>query len=336
MFVHRPVMLAEVLELVAPHPGGFYVDGTVGGGGHAEAILTASSPDGCLLGVDRDDEALAAAAQRLARFGSRVRLVHGRASELATIVPATGWGQPSGVLLDFGVSSHQLDTSERGFSFQTDGPLDMRMDRSTGPTAADLVNELSRDDLARVLTEFGEERHARRIATAIVAARPITRTGELARLVERATGGRRQGPEGRIHPATRTFQALRIATNDELREVREGVAAALATVAPSGRVVTLTFHSLEDRLVKHLFAEATGIGAPKDAYGHPLAPAAFLRLLSHPFLGDEVDENPRARSARLRAVERCSSEDVGAAAGGSAHRSRRGGGRFESDLRSCS
>jgi 16S rRNA (cytosine1402-N4)-methyltransferase len=304
MFVHRPVMLAEVLEVLSPEPGRYYVDATVGGGGHAEGILEASSPDGRLLGVDRDQSALEASAVRLARFGSRVRLVHGRASDLASLVRAADWGQPSGILLDFGVSSHQLDSAERGFSFQADGPLDMRMDPSAGTTAADLVNGLSHGELSRLLADFGEERQARRIATAIVAARPIVRTAELAQVVEHALGGRKQGPEGRIHPATRTFLALRIAVNDEIREVREGVNAAISAVAPSGRVVTLTFHSLEDRVVKRIFAEATGIGTPRDAYGHPLEPATFRRLLSHALKGDEVDENPRARSARLRGVER--------------------------------
>jgi 16S rRNA (cytosine1402-N4)-methyltransferase len=295
---HHSVLLPEVLWYLAPRPGGIVVDGTVGLGGHAEAILDASAPDGRLVGLDRDAESLPLAAARLGRFGARVRLVHAPARAMGTVLA----GQAAdGVLLDFGVSSAQLDDPARGFSFQATGPLDLRMDRSTAPSAADFVNGASETDLADVLRRYGEEPQARRIARAIVGARPLATTTDLATVVERATGGRRGR---RIHPATRTFQAIRIAVNHELDEVEGALVAALDVVAPGGRVVVLSFHSLEDRLSKRILSQAAGVGVPRDPWGRPLGGARFRLLTRRAVKGEEADPHPRARSARLRAVER--------------------------------
>jgi 16S rRNA (cytosine1402-N4)-methyltransferase len=304
-FSHLPVLLEPALDFLAPRSGGFYVDGTLGGASHALACLEASAPDGRLLGIDRDPEAVEAARERLVSLDERVRIVHGKASELARHLAETGWGAPTGVFFDFGVSSHQLDCAQRGFSFQADGPLDMRMDPTTGASAADLVNGLAESDLADLLWRFGEEPRSRAIARAIVQSRPLSSTLELARVIERAVGGRRGA---RIHPATRGFQALRIAVNGELEEVRTAVSAALDAVAPGGRVVTLTFHSLEDRVVKTLFAQAAGLGAPQDIFGRPIDEPLFQRLSTHAVKASREDPNPRARSVRLRAVEKVSAE----------------------------
>ena len=265
----------------------------MGGGGHAEALLAGSAPDGVLLGLDRDGEALAVAAERLRPFGQRARLVHGDFRELPALARAAVMGPFDGILLDLGVSSLQLADPARGFSFSHDGPLDMRMDRmAPGPTAADLLRRLPEADLAAILRDDGEERWARRIARALVAARaraPITTTGELARLVGQAIPRRAWPP--RIHPATRTFQALRIAVNRELEGLGEGLEAAVSLLVAGGRLAVISFHSLEDRAVKQTFrrlAAGTGIEliTPK-----PVTPTA-----------EEVAANPRARSAKLRAV----------------------------------
>jgi 16S rRNA (cytosine1402-N4)-methyltransferase len=287
--VHEPVLLAETMELLAVRPGGLWIDGTVGLGGHAAAILERSAPDGRLIGLDRDAEALAEAARRLERFGDRARLVHADHREIPAILAGDA---PDGILLDLGVSSVQLDTAERGFSFQADGPLDMRMDRSQGRTAADVVNDLREDDLANVIYRFGEEPSSRRIARTIVDARlrsPIATTGELASLVRRsARRTRRPG----LDPATRTFQALRIYVNREI----EGLGTALADVArclaPGGRFAVIAFHSLEDREVKQTF--------------RGLANEGFRLLTKKPVRpgDDEVRRNPRSRSARLRGLVR--------------------------------
>jgi 16S rRNA (cytosine1402-N4)-methyltransferase len=287
--LHRPALLAEALEALAVRRGGFYVDGTLGLGGHAEAILEASSPDGRLLGVDRDAEALETARARLARFGGRVTLVHGDYRELPARL---GGERPDGVLLDLGVSSFQLDRPERGFGFRSDGPLDMRMDRSGGETAADVVNRTPERDLADLIYRYGEEPASRRVARAIVDARRrgrITTTAELAALVRRAAGrSRRPG----LDPATRTFQALRIHVNRELEGLGPALAAIAHALAAGGRLVVIAFHSLEDREVKQTF--------------RGLARAGFRALTRKPVRPspDEVRENPRARSARLRALGR--------------------------------
>jgi 16S rRNA (cytosine1402-N4)-methyltransferase len=283
------VLREESLELLAVGAGGFYVDGTVGMGGHAVDILTRSGPSGRLLAVDRDLEALALAKDRLADFGGRVRLHHGDYREIPDLL---GGETVDGVLLDLGVSSLQLDTPERGFSFQREGPLDMRMDRSQGPTAADLVNELEERELADLIFGYGEERASRRIARAVADARrraPIETTLELAAIVRRAAGGRRRG---RIDPATRTFQALRIAVNRELTGLAEALRALAQCLKPDGRLVVIAFHSLEDREVKHTFQD--------------LGRQGYRRLTKKPVRPgeNEVRANPRARSARLRALER--------------------------------
>ncbi|MBN1334780.1 MAG: 16S rRNA (cytosine(1402)-N(4))-methyltransferase RsmH [Deltaproteobacteria bacterium] len=294
--IHHPVLLPEVLRYLAPRSGGTVVDGTVGLGGHAEAILEASAPDGRLVGLDRDAEVLPLAAARLERFGPRVRLLHAPARDMGGVLAGV---QVDGVLLDFGVSGAQLDDPARGFSFQATGPLDLRMDRSCSPSGADLVNEVSERDLADLLHRYGEEPQARRIARAIVKARPIETTTHLADVVARAAGGRRGR---RIHPATRTFQAIRIAVNHELEEVEGALRAALDVVAPGGRIVAIAFHSLEDRLSKQILNRSAGVGAGRDAFGHPLGTVRFRRLTPRAVQGS--DPHPRARSARLRAVER--------------------------------
>ena len=275
-------------------PGGRYIDGTVGGGGHAAAILEASSPDGRLLGIDCDPAALAAAAARLAPYGDRVTLVRGSFREIGQLAATSGFAQVEGVVLDLGVSSYQLDTPERGFSFQAHAPLDMRLDPDAPVTAAHLVNNLPEQELADLIFRYGEERGSRRIARAIVEARqrkPVTTTDELAAIVSRALGGQR----GRIHPATRTFQALRIAVNDELASLEAALPQVIDLLAPGGRMAIIAFHSLEDRIVKHtLRAEAQ---------------AGRLRIITRKPVEASVEEqrtNPRSRSARLRVAERVS------------------------------
>ncbi len=292
---HHPVLLTEVLEYLAPRPGAVYCDGTVGGGGHAEALLTASAPDGALLGVDRDGEALAVAAERLRPFGARVRLVQGDYRDLAALARAAGLGPFAGILLDLGVSSLQLDDPARGFSFGREGPLDMRLDRAgRGPTAGDLLRRLPWHALEAILREYGEERWARRIARALVAARaraPMTTTTELADLVARAIPRRAWPP--RIHPATRTFQALRIAVNRELEGLEGALEGAAALLAPGGRLAVISFHSLEDRAVKTAFRRLAAAQEFALLTRRPVTPAA-----------GEVAANPRARSAKLRVLQR--------------------------------
>jgi 16S rRNA (cytosine1402-N4)-methyltransferase len=288
---HEPVLVAEALELLAVRPGGLYVDGTVGLGGHARAILERSSPDGRLVALDRDAETLAEAESRLEEFRERSRFVHADFREIPALLERDD-AEADGVLLDLGISSAQLDDAARGFSFQADGPLDMRMDRTRGTTATDAVNRLGEEDLANVIYRFGEERRSRRIARAIVDARrrsPLTTTGELADLVRRTS--RSSGRPG-LDPATRTFQALRIYVNREL----EGLGVALDAIArrlrPGGRFVVIAFHSLEDREVKQAF-RALGAEGYRLLTKKPVRPG-----------DDEIRRNPRSRSARLRAVER--------------------------------
>lgn len=300
-------MYAEAIRLLDPRPGGVYVDGTLGGAGHAAGVLEASAPDGILIGFDRDREALEAAAASLAPFGNRVRLFHANFSQLSEVLEREGLGPVDGVLLDLGVSSHQLDTGERGFSFQRDAALDMRMDTTSGVTAADLVNTLPARELEQIIWDFGEERWARRIAAAIVAARtaaPIETTLQLADLVKGAIPRARW--EARLHPATRTFQALRIAVNEELASLREGLDAGMRSLVSGGRLVVISFHSLEDRIVKNYFnAEAKGCVCPKSA---PLCVCGRLpvlrKLTGKPLTAtqEEVEANPRSRSAKLRAA----------------------------------
>ena len=308
-FRHAPVMPEEALQFLAPRSGGVYVDGTLGGGGHSRLILEASAPDGVLYAFDRDQAALAAARERLAGFGDRFRPIHGNFADMAGLLGARGLTGIDGFLLDLGVSSHQLDTADRGFSFQSDAPLDMRMDNGAGLTAADLVNSLPEGELTRILREYGEERWAQRIARFIVSARTETPVTTTLRLVDLVKGAIPRGAwEERLHPATRTFQALRIAVNDELGSLDRGLAAGIRLLKPGGRGVVISFHSLEDRIVKQCFRDrARGCICPKElplcACGH--LPEVSI-LTTRPVRPEETEtaENPRARSARLRAVEK--------------------------------
>ena len=304
-FEHKPVMLAEVLEALRPGPDRQYADGTLGGAGHAAAILAASSPTGRLCGCDRDGVALEAARVRLAEFAGRFELRRGNFSELSEWVPA---GSCDGVLLDLGVSSHQLDTPERGFSFRT-GPLDMRMDVRQPLTAAELVNNAGAEALAKIFWELGDERESRRFAKAIVMDRatcPFTTTQQLAELIERLSprAGRK------THPATKVFQALRLAVNDELGSLKRGLAGALKLLRPGGRLAVITFHSLEDRIVKQQGREWT-----RDYTFPGELDVPELRTPRQPEMvwvnrkaikpgAAELAENPRSRSAQLRVLEK--------------------------------
>jgi 16S rRNA (cytosine1402-N4)-methyltransferase len=308
-FSHVSVLPAEVLHYLVPKSGGVYLDGTLGGGGHAGLVLEACGPDGRLFGFDRDPAAIAAASARLAPFGERFCPVRGNFAAMEELLPGLGVSEVDGVILDLGVSSHQLDTAERGFSFQQDAPLDMRMDRSHGETAADLVNSLSHGELARIIREYGEERWAGRIASFICTAReqsPITGTLQLVDIIKGAIP--RKAWEERLHPATRTFQALRIAVNDELGSLERGLRAAVRLLKPGGRGVVISFHSLEDRIVKQMFRElASGCICPKElpvcSCGH--RPEVKV-LTGRPVTAgkEELARNPRSRSAKLRAVEK--------------------------------
>ncbi|MBI1921221.1 MAG: 16S rRNA (cytosine(1402)-N(4))-methyltransferase RsmH [Geobacter sp.] len=308
-FDHIPVMPEEVLKFLSPHSGGIYVDGTLGGAGHSMKILEASAPDGRLIGFDRDSSAIAAATARLAGFGDRVTLVHRNFAELEKSLASLEIGSIDGVLLDLGVSSHQLDSAERGFSFRQDAPLDMRMDTGTGPTAADLVNTLPEAELVHIIREYGEERWAGRIAVRIAAAReksPILTTMALAEIVKGAIP--RKFHEERLHPATRTFQALRIAVNAELESLDKGLEAGLRLLKPGGRAVVISFHSLEDRIVKNAFRKlAQGCICPKSIPVCVCGNKPQLRILTgRPVMAGEAElaANPRARSAKLRAAEK--------------------------------
>jgi 16S rRNA (cytosine1402-N4)-methyltransferase len=287
---HTSVLLVETLELLAVRPGGLYVDGTLGLGGHAAEILRRAAPEGRVIGFDRDQEALGRARETLAEFAPRVRFVHGDFREAPL---ALGAEKADGILLDLGVSSLQLDRAERGFSFRHDGPLDMRMDQSEGPTAALLVNRLPEDELADLIYRLGEERASRRIARAIVVARQkrhLETTGELAEVVRRAAGrARRAG----LDPATCTFQALRIAVNGELDDLEGALQALARCLAPQGTLAVIAFHSLEDRPVKQTFRALAGGGGFSLLTRKPVRPSET-----------ETRTNPRARSARLRALRR--------------------------------
>lgn len=308
---HVPVLLEAVLRWLQPRPGATIVDATLGGGGHSEALARALAPTGILIALDQDPEALAEAGRRLDGLPG-FRPVRGNFGDLSGLLDQQGVGQVDGVLMDLGVSSHQLDQAERGFSFRHDAPLDMRMDLQGGTTAADLVAELAESDLESTIREYGEERHARRIARRIVQERerePILTTGRLARIVEAALPP--PARHGRIHPATRTFQALRIAVNDELGALQRGLEAAVERLAPGGRVVVISYHSLEDRIVKTTFRRGEGeCTCPPRVPFCQCQPLRLLRVLTRrPVEPDEgeIAANPRARSARLRAAERVGS-----------------------------
>lgn len=303
-WTHQPVLYHEIIHALQPCQGGIFIDGTVGTGGHAWGILDASKPDGRLLGLDLDAQALVIAHQRLSEFQKRAILVHASYVTLAEQAAALGWSAVDGILLDLGLSSLQLDTPERGFSFQSDAPLDMRFDQSQRQTAGDLVNQLSEKELADVLYKYGEERRAYQVARAIVQSRPLHTTQELARVVARAT---RSGRE-RMHPATRTFQALRIAVNSELSAVETVLPLAMGLLHPGGRLAVISFHSLEDRLVKQFMRKES-----KDCVCPPRQPvctcghrAGLIEITRHPIQPgeEEIRQNARSRSAKLRVAEK--------------------------------
>jgi len=308
--VHVTVLPRETLDLLAPRPGARFLDGTLGGAGHAALLLERTAPDGRVLGIDADPAALDRARQRLpeAVASGRLVLAQGNFAALADLARAADLAPVDGILLDLGLSSDQLADRARGFSFAAaDAPLDMRFDPTRGQSAAELVNTLDEADLADLIYRYGEERRSRAIARRIVAQRsraPIERSGELARLVESVIHGR----PGGIHPATRTFQALRIAVNDELGSLEAALPAALDTLRPGGRIVVISFHSLEDRIVKHFFqAEERGCVCPPELPACVCGRSPRLRILTrHPVTAGEAElaANPRARSAKLRAAER--------------------------------
>lgn len=300
---HRPVMLEEVLACLQVRQGGTYLDCTVGGGGHLEAIARLANPGGQVIGIDRDPEAVSAATTRLAPWGARI--FHADFGRLREVLDRAGISRVDGILFDLGASSHQLDTPARGFSYREDGPLDMRMDQTEAITAQELVNYASIDELTRMIREYGEERWAKRIAKAIVAARPLARTVELAEIIRQSIPPAARRHSG--HPARRTFQALRIAVNQELGRIRPALQAAVDAILPGGRIGVISFHSLEDRIVKETLRDLA-----RDCERPPRTPAcapgggeAKLRLIASltPSPAERV-ANPRARSARLRVAER--------------------------------
>lgn len=301
---HIPVLLETVIDGLNPQPGARLIDGTLGAGGHAAAWLAATAPDGRVLGFDRDPGALALAGEHLADAGERATLVHASYERMGEDAAVQGFEPADAILLDLGFSSLQIDDPTRGFAFRLDGPLDMRFDSRQPTTAADLVNGLPVDELADLIYAYGEERHSRRIARAIVEARPIEGTAALAEIVKRATPRSSE----RIHPATRTFQALRIAVNDELGTLERTLPQAVSLLRPGGRLAVISFHSLEDRIVKNFMRDEA-----RDCICPPEIPVcvcdhhASLRIVTRRPLTagpDEIKDNPRARSAKLRIAER--------------------------------
>lgn len=306
---HTPVMVKEVITSLRCRAGTIIVDGTVGGGGHAEAILLNTAPDGLLIGIDADSEALREAEKRLTPFGKRKILVKGNFADMDAILAERNIGNVDGILLDLGVSSHQLDTADRGFSFSMDAPLDMRMDRGRGRSAYDLIHTLLGEELERIIRDYGEERMARRIARSIVETRkhsPVGTTADLASLVIRAVPHKAE--RQRIHPATRTFQALRIAVNNELTCLHRAVTNGTKRLTPGGRFAVISYHSLEDRIVKNAFrAGERGCICPSDLPVCVCGLKPTLRVLTRKpdIPGEaEIHDNPRSRSAKLRTAER--------------------------------
>lgn len=303
---HQPVLYHEIIHALQPKSPGFYVDGTVGAGGHARGILEACAPDGRLLGLDLDPQALALAGETLAPYQPRFHLLQASYAALDSVLPQLGWPPVQGILLDLGLSSMQVDHPERGFSFLHDGPLDMRFDPRQPVSAADLVNTLPEAELADILYRYGEERNARQIARAILQARPVQTTRQLAAVIEALSP--RRGD--RLHPATRTFQALRIAVNRELDAIQSALPQAMAALAPGGRLAIISFHSLEDRLVKEFFRRES-----RDCLCPPRQPvctcghvATLKEITRKPVTPTEAEikQNPRARSAKLRVAEKIS------------------------------
>jgi 16S rRNA (cytosine1402-N4)-methyltransferase len=303
-FNHIPVLYHEIIHALRPKSTGRYVDATVGAGGHATGILEASNPGGQLLGFDLDPQALALADQRLTRYQGRYQLIQASYTTLLVQLARLNWDGVDGVVIDLGVSSMQLSTPQRGFSFQEEGPLDMRFNPDQPFTAADLVNQSPEEELAAILWQYGEEPQSRRIARAILHARPLRTTTELARVIQKAAGR----PQGRIHPATRSFQAIRIAVNRELQEVAAFLPQAVAALIPGGRLAVIAFHSLEDRLVKQYLRQES-----RDCICPPQQPvctcghrAVVKEINRRPIIATEAEtrQNSRARSARLRIVEK--------------------------------
>ena len=301
---HQPVLYHEIIHFLRPQSPERYVDATVGAGGHAWGILEKSAPQGRLLALDRDPQALELAGQRLLLFKDRLVLVQASYTALAAELQRLNWQSVHGIVFDLGVSSMQLDTPARGFSFQSQGPLDMRFDPADPLSAANLVNDLPESELADLIWRYGEERHSRQIAQAIVRARPLQTTGQLVETIRKAAGGQRD----RLHPATRTFQALRIAVNQELQAVEIGLPQAVQALASGGRLAVISFHSMEDRIVKQYFRhESRDCICPPEqpvcTCGHKASIRELTRRPIQP-RPEEIQTNPRARSARLRVAEK--------------------------------
>lgn len=304
MSEHRPVLYHEIIHALRPQRDGFYVDGTIGAAGHAIGILQSSEPNGRLLGFDVDPQALSIARRRLEKYESRIVLILASYTTLREQLDKLGWKSVDGILLDLGVSSMQLDTANRGFSFRTDAPLDMRFDPGNPVSAADLVNNLPEKELADLLYQYGEEKRSRQVAKTIVQSRPLYTTVQLAEVVARVTSGGRKG----LHPATRTFQALRIAVNNELKAIEEVLPQAVNALAQGGRLAVISFHSLEDRIIKGFYRRES-----RDCICPPSQPvctcghrAELREITRRPIQPQESEmaENPRSRSARLRVAEK--------------------------------
>ncbi len=304
MSEHRPVLYHEIIHALRPQRDGSYVDGTIGAAGHAIGIMQASEPNGRLLGIDVDPQALSIARRRLEKYESRVVLILASYTTLREQLDKLGWKSVNGILLDLGVSSMQLDTANRGFSFRTDAPLDMRFDPGNPVSAADLVNDLPEKELADLLYQYGEERRSRQVAKAIVQSRPLYTTVQLAEVVARVTSGGRKG----LHPATRTFQALRIAVNNELKAIEEVLPQAVNALVSGGRLAVISFHSLEDRIIKGFFRlESRDCVCPPSQPVCTCGHRAVLREVTRRPIQpqeSEMAENPRSRSARLRVAEK--------------------------------
>src|SRR5512141_1704118 len=296
---HQPVLYKEIIHALQPRRGGRYVDGTLGAGGHARGILEASAPDGQLLGLDLDPQALVIARETLAPYEHRIHLAQASYTSLSTQLAQLHWDAVDGILLDLGASSMQFDTAERGFSFLQDAPLDMRFGPQVLQTAADLVNKSSERELADLIYQYGEERESRKIARAIVKARPLHTTRELVAVIESVSP--RRGD--RLHPATRTFQALRIAVNEELASIEDVLPQALGALKPGGRLAVISFHSLEDRIVKEFFREQSRelVNPPFEPIHAEERKAILKEVIRKPMVPseDEIKKNPRARSAKL-------------------------------------
>lgn len=301
---HRPVLYQEIIDSLSPSSPKRYLDCTAGAGGHAKGLLEASAPNGSLLALDLDPTAVALTKKLLEPFGSRATVLHGSYLDSGYFLQQLNWEKVAGIVLDLGVSSMQLDQPERGFSFKREGPLDMRFDQTGGPTAADLVNRLEEQELADLIWQYGEERYSRRIAKAIVKSRPLATTTDLAQVVRSAIGKTQEKQD----PATRTFQALRIAVNDELKTIEAAIPGLIALLEPTGRLAVISFHSLEDRLVKQAFQrESRDCICPPEQPICTCGHKASIKILTHrPILPGEVEreQNPRSRSAKLRVAEK--------------------------------